>query len=333
MKLNYLKYKSLLVAQNLSRIESEKVHARTQLSCGNVLRYSVTPGTLEMHFKRASWCRLRSCPTCNWVRAIKRRVKVFGAIEALTADIPTVKFAFLTLTVKNCHQSELRNQVRLMEQGWRRFFTRNGFPALGFLKALEVTRPRDCFYRGQYLGRFGYKVAIQWLDALKQLPDWNPEGWRDFACEECHPHFHVLLALPESYRPGSSDWLDHLDWVTRWKLCMKLSYRPVVDIRSCYSKEGNGLKNAVYEATKYVLKPLDMLDRLAPFIFRQLHGVALTSVGGLFRNYLSDELLQKIDEEMANGEEFQQNGVLLEYQWGGDQYWISRIANEVFSVY
>jgi hypothetical protein len=39
-----------------------------------------------------------------------------------------------------------------------------------------------------------------------------------------------------------------------------LDYRPVVNIRSCYSKEGKGLKNAVYEATKYVLKPLDMVD-------------------------------------------------------------------------
>lgn len=330
MRLNLLKNSSLAVSENLARISSEHSHALRQANCGTFLRYSVTPGTLEMALNRANWCSLRSCPTCNWVRAVKRRVKVFAGLSALQKQHPNFKYAFLTLTVKNCHRSELRSTFRSMDTGWVRFANNDGFPALGYLKSIEVTRPRDCFYANQYLGRFGSKLIRFWHKELKTRGVWDGRLWRDHFSEECHPHIHALLVLPSSYEPGASEWLNHLDWVVRWKLAMKLSYRPVVDVRFVYSREDKGISNAVFEATKYALKPLDMLDPLAPFIFRQLHGLKLNSVGGILRSYINDEILEKINNQMTSGDEYQQNGVPLEYKWSNEdeQYWISKIAGQ-----
>lgn len=333
-RLSLLKNSSLRVAANLARIPSEHQHAIRQANCGTWLKYSVTPVTLDMALNKANWCKLRSCPICNWIKAIKRRVKVFAGLSNLQQHNPYLRFAFLTLTVKNCHNSELRSTVISMEKGWLRFYKSQKFPAVGFIKSLEVTRPRDCFYAGHYLGRFGSKLIKIWKTELQNTQVWKESLWKEHFCEECHPHFHVLLTLPDSYRPNSSTWLTQPEWASLWGWAMKLNYRPVVDIRSCYSKGESSMGSAVFEATKYALKPLDMLDPLAPFIFRQLHGLKLNSVGGLLRSYISDEVLQRVDSQMTNGDEFHQEGVPLEYKWDSEdgQYWISRLAHVFYEV-
>lgn len=330
MKLNLLKNSSLRVASNLARVPSERTHAIRQYNCGTYLSYAVTPVTLEMFLKRANWCGLRSCPLCNRVRAIKRRIKVFAGLTSLANQHPNLKFALLTLTVKNCHQSLLRLTMREMEGGWFRLRRFTHFPAIGFLKSWEVTRPCDYFYAGFHLGRFGSKLAKRWMDELKATDVWNPNLWSSQPCEDCHPHIHTLLVLPESYEPGSSSWVDHSRWVRWWARAMNLDYWPVVDIRFIYSKEGQGMNNALFEVTKYAIKPLDMFDSFAPFLFRQMHGLKLDSVGGILRSYISDEVLQQIDNRMTSGDEYQQSGVPLEYKWSDEdeQYWISRIAGQ-----
>lgn len=333
-RLQLLKNSSLKVAANLARIPSERQHAIRQANCGTWLKYAVTPGTLEMMLNKANWCKLRSCPICNWIRAIKRRVKVFAGLSNLRQYNPYLRFAFLTLTVKNCHQSELRSTAMSMEKGWLKFCKRQGFPAIGFIKSLEVTRPKDCFYAGHYLGRFGAKLIKSWKSQLQQTDLWNESLWKEYFCEECHPHFHALLVLPQSYRPDSPTWLNQSQWTDRWGSAMNLNYKPVVDIRSCYAKGEDKLGSAVFEATKYVLKPLDMLDPLAPFIFRQLHGLKLNSVGGILRSYVNQDVLDQINNQMTSGSEYHQSGVPLEYKWSGEdgQYWISRIADVFYQV-
>lgn len=333
-RLELLKNTSLRVAENLARIPSERQHAMRQATCGTWLKYAVTPGTLEMALNKANWCKLRSCPICNKIKSIKRRIKVFTGLSNLHDQHPDLRFAFLTLTVKNCHQSELRSTVQLMEKSWIRFYRSQDFPAIGFIKSLEVTRAKDCFYGGHYLGRLGAKSIKTWKTELQKVTDWKESRWKEYFCEECHPHFHVLLTLPETYRPESSTWLTQPQWASLWGWAMKINYKPVVDIRSCYAKDDHSLGGAIFEATKYTFKPLDMIDRLAPFLFRQLHGLKLNSIGGILRNYINEDTLSRIDTQMSSGDEYRQSGLPLEYKWSNEdgRYWISRIINEFYEV-
>jgi hypothetical protein len=102
----------------------------------------------------------------------------FQGNASATGGLPYGKVSLLTLTVKNCHFSQLRLQVRSMEQSWNRFHRSTVFPGMGFLKSLEITRPRDYFYYGRYIGRLGLSKAHQWYERLQQLDSWNPQQWR-----------------------------------------------------------------------------------------------------------------------------------------------------------
>jgi plasmid rolling circle replication initiator protein Rep len=158
MKLNYLKALSLQAAEELRQISTEAVHARRQSKCADYLRYAIERDTLLMHLNKSNFCKQRTCPVCAWLRSTKLRIRFFRGLPRLLDDHPGYPFILLTLTVRNCNFSELRHVVQEFEKSWNRLTGRVSFPAVGYLKSLEVTRPYDCFYAGHYLGRFGTKV-------------------------------------------------------------------------------------------------------------------------------------------------------------------------------
>lgn len=207
-KLAYLKPQSLQACVALGQIESERSHAERQSRCAQLLQYAIDPYDGTEHLNRANWCGLKTCPVCTWLRSSKLRIRLFNGMPQLLADYPRAKFLLLTLTVRNCHFGHLRSQVLLMQQAWNRMKSNSVFPAMGFLKSLEVTRPKDYFYYGQYIGRLGLSKAHEWYERLKELDSWNPNQWRSYPCEEVHPHFHALLMVPEVYRQGSDCYLN-----------------------------------------------------------------------------------------------------------------------------
>jgi len=321
MKLNHLKTQSLAACISLQQIQSEASHAYRQSRCAEFLHYAVQPGTLEQRLNRANWCGLKSCPVCTWLRSTKLRIRLFQGMPRLLADYPTARFLMLTLTIKNCHFQELRSHVRMMEAGWRRMINTNLFPAIGFLKALELTRPRDYFYHGQYIGRFGASNVQRWLEHLRKLPDWNPRQWRSHYCEEVHPHFHALLMVNSSYF-NEDERLDQREWRQLWKRSAQLQYDPVVDIRAVRQ-----LNNGVLETSKYCLKTNDMIDTLGCLTIRQLHGLRLTSIGGAFTDYFSQAALDAIAATGELGNEQWQDGVPCWYEWNGEEYSLTRLAS------
>ena len=86
--------------------------------------------------------------------------KVFERLPALEAERPNLRWLFLTLTVKNPEMSNLRATIADMNKAWQRMIQRKEWPALGWLRAVEVTKGQDG----------------------------NP-----------HPHFHVLMCVKPSY--------------------------------------------------------------------------------------------------------------------------------------
>ncbi len=310
MKLDYLKQTSIQLAGHMALIDSERLHATRQINCATFLHYAVERGTLEMYLNQANFCNQRSCPVCQWRRSVKLRLKLFTGIRQLLSDRSDLVGIFLTLTVKNCHQSDLRWTLRAMESGWAALRHRADFPALGYLKSVEVSRPHDCYYGGQYLGRLGSKR----IKEINGLEGFKKALWQEFFCEQVHPHFHVLMLVDKSYFSPTS-YIDHLGWVTRWRMAMRLDYSPVVDIRRIYSEPGAGIDSAIFEASKYMIKPSDLSDALAPFVLRQFYGLKLVSTGGILSSYLRNSEVDEILRTGQSGDEFYQFGVPLHFLW------------------
>ena len=200
------------------------------------------------------------------------------ALPQITNDHPTARWLFLTLTVKNCEVTELRETITHMNSSWKRLSHRKEFPAIGFARSTEITKGKD---------------------------------------SSAHPHFHVLLMVKESYFQGKY-YLSQENWTELWKSCLQVDYTPIVDVRTVKPNKKFGVdavKGAIAETFKYSVKPDDMLgtgteqDRAWLLeLTSQLHKTRAIALGGLIRNYLSEkepeDLLTEaedvdIDEESA----------------------------------
>ena len=323
LKLEHLKNQSLEACVSLRQIDTERMHAFRQNRCAEFLRYAIDREDGQERLNRANWCKQKSCPVCTYIKTSKLRIRLFHGMPRLLADYPAIRFIFLTLTVKNCHFGQLRSQVRLMEAAWRRMYKCPSFPAIGFLKGLEITRPRDWYYYGQFVGRFGSRRACDWRSHLEQLPSWDWRQWRSYPAEELHPHFHVLMAVDESYfDKNGDDWLDQSAWQQMWKRSARLDYAPVVHIESV-----KRLKGGIFEISKYCLKTNDMTDVIGCLTIRQLHNLRLFSIGGIFNDYFSQRAVDAIAATGKLGNEHWQQGAPCHYQWVSDHYSMVRLAN------
>lgn len=66
---------------------------------------------------------------------------------------------------------------------------------------------------------------------------------------------------------------------------------------------------------------------MVSYIFRQLHGLRLNSVGGELRRYVNKGDLSRIDKSGKAGNEFRQDGVLLKYECNSEKegYFITKL--------
>jgi plasmid rolling circle replication initiator protein Rep len=148
-------------------------------------------GEVKLRLKYAQFCRGRPCPICQWRRALMWVSRFFDAFPRIYAAHPEMRYIMLTLTVRNCSISELKAVVSNMSSAWQRLSQRKDFPALGFVRSLEVTRGKD---------------------------------------GSCHPHFHVLLAVPPSY--FSRNYLSKDKWAVFWLESLRLdkTFDVLVDV-------------------------------------------------------------------------------------------------------
>lgn len=88
------------------------------------------------------------------------KAKAYQILPKIVSKYPTHRWLFMTLTQKNVPITELRETLIQMNKGYKRMVERKLFPAIGWLRSMEVTRGRD---------------------------------------GNAHPHFHCLLMVPNSY--------------------------------------------------------------------------------------------------------------------------------------
>jgi len=250
-------------------------------------------GEIHLQFKKAYFCRVRNCPICQWRRSQMWVARFFQVLPAIYAAHPTMRYVLLTLTVQNCPVSELRSTVQVMSKAWKRLSERKAFSALGFVRSLEVTKETDTYDK----------------KTKKLIHQARPNY--------CHPHFHIILALPASYFGGN--YLSTAKWAALWQDALRSDYTPIVDVRLVKPKlrqkddlKGvsdsqtdstiSSLQAAILETIKYTVKPSDMVqDReWSLALVDQLHKIRAVALGGIFKEFLQ---LEEDNEEKPDNDD------------------------------
>ncbi|WP_438838182.1 protein rep, partial [Streptococcus pluranimalium] len=197
-------------------------------------------------------------------------------LTRLHTDYPNkFKFQFLTLTVKNCKGSELRDTIKQMTTAFNKMSRYKAFDTIvkGYIRRVEVT--------------------------------YNDKR------DDYHPHIHALLVVPSQYKPSKKEYVNQKEWRDLWAKAMKLDYDPNVDIRLVRNKRKidednttNGTNKmlvpgfaAVQEISKYQVKPIEVDENLSDLLRSKIYGTlheALKGVRAVTYGGILKELALKI---------------------------------------
>ena len=227
-------------------------YAARAASCASRLQYGEWTETGDSRLQWANFCHLRLCPMCTARRALKNAMKL-SKVMTLTESRYGVQYLFLTLTVENCEGDKLGETLSLLTKSWDRLMKQRPImeAVKGWYRAIEITHGKETGY---------------------------------------HPHIHAILAVGADYRPRSKQYITQAEWVRRWQMALKVSYKPIVDIRK--TKEGKGGLGAVLEAAKYTTKDSDYIDpklseeegaKILTDYTKALHGRRLVAFGGCMK--------------------------------------------------
>lgn len=241
-------------------------YAERMTDCSTFLAYGFSDDGLKL--KHANFCRVRHCPVCQWRRSMLWKSNMYVAYEEIKEKHPTHRWLFMTLTVKNCDITDLRETLQHMNDSWRRLIKRKQFLKVvdGWIKTTEVTKGKD---------------------------------------GSAHPHFHVMLLVKPSY--FSHGYIKQDEWSRLWGDVLRVDYVPVIDIRSVKPKKKSGqtledaVKSAIMETLKYSVKPDDMIgdgskkDNTWFYeLTRQCYKLRFVASGGVLKDAL------KSDDDITN---------------------------------
>ena len=238
--------------------------------CGAWLKF--VRATTGLKLVEAMFCKVPNCPMCQWRRSQKWRAKFLEMLPEIQDQFSNHKWLFLTLTIKNCDLDDLKTTIKCLNDAFNRLSKQAGFPFVGLVKSVEVTRVWDCYdaFTGQFVGRHGSKWFFQYQKE-------NNTALRLEPTNEVHPHLHIVGMVKPSYF-GGNYYLKHSDWVAMWKQALRIDYTPMVNIKAVKPKKGekilpdpkefdkdnskdNGMIAGICETLKYTVKENDLVGK------------------------------------------------------------------------
>jgi hypothetical protein len=189
--------------------------------------------------------------------------RAYKALPKVVADYPTARYLFLTLTVKNCAITELRDTLKVMNQAFARMTKLKTWDALGYLRTTEVTRGRDGV--------------------------------------SAHPHFHLLLMVKASY--FGRNYLRQSDWVEMWRKALRVDYDPILDVQALKPTKSPVVLLAEIVKYQCKPNDLVLSDREWFLeLTRQLHRTKAIAFGGVFKEYFRELEKEVTEDEMIGGD-------------------------------
>lgn len=272
--------------------------AQRMADCSGLLSFAWVNNTetaeTRLKLKRASFCRVRHCPVCQWRRSLMWQARFYQALPEVIDKHPKARFIFLTLTVRNCEITDLRETLKNMNAAWNRLRLRKEFKTVtGWLRSTEVTRGKD---------------------------------------DSAHPHFHALLMVRPSY--FAAGYVTHAQWAETWRDCLRADYLPNVDVRTVKKRKpkdgqidafenhtvAEELNAAVSETLKYAVKPDDMIEGSSHWFLeltRQTHKLRFIATGGALKDVLKldDETNQDLVVESEISDPQDEETARLAFSW------------------
>ena len=287
------KESTLDLADSYKRIGSNKYYR--VLDCSTFLEFRLAVDS-SLKLSNANFCKVRLCPMCSW----RRSLKIFGQVSRVMDHVEehyNYKYIFLTLTVKNCYGEDLKDTLDLMTKSFNTMTRRKAFKQAvkGYFRSLEITYNKDE--------------------------------------DTYHPHFHLILAVNDSYFNDPKYYLSQESWTSLWQSCLKVDYTPIVDVRRIKADDNQGFGKAVAETAKYTVKADDFLirdkkgnikenltDEVVETLDYALHRKRLTSFGFIFKEVhrkLNLDNAEDGDLTNTDNEELREDltDVILKYQW------------------
>lgn len=261
------KIRTIQLSESMHRLGMNKKANRVWW-CGSALAFleNLETGNKKLH--SADFCRERLCPMCQWRKSLKVFHQVSKVMDRTQEEHQNLVPLFLTLTMQNCTDGELKEKITDIFQSWNRLLAHRKIKRIvqGWFRALEVTynKEKDTF----------------------------------------HPHIHAIILVDKSYfKKDNKDYMQTTDWVQMWRTAMKLDYDPICDIRKVNRTKGK--YKAVAEVAKYTLKDTefitsdnDLTDKLVEVLSVSLRGRRLFAFGGILK-----QIAKQIGiEELAEGD-------------------------------
>jgi plasmid rolling circle replication initiator protein Rep len=257
--------------------------------CSRLLTYALKAkddGEIKLKLREARFCRVRHCLVCQWRRSLMWRARFFKNLPEIQAKYPTGRWILLTLTVRNCELSQLRQTLTMMNSAWKRLTERKAFPALGFVKGVEVTRSHD---------------------------------------GSAHPHFHCLMLVPASYFShgyiSQANWGTLWQSCLKSDYIPVVDIRVVkpdkATLNATPDASNVAMMKSICEVLKYCVKPGDLLadPQWLDELTKQLQKTRATSVGGCLKEFFSED----DPEDLINGdiekEEKTEDDVFFLFDW------------------
>lgn len=252
-------------------------------SCGSYLKFGVLrAGSVKL--VDANFCRQRLCPQCSFRRSLRAYAHISRCIDWVTTWNTGLQFAFLTLTVRNVEGPELSVALSAMADAYNRFLANKAVVSriAGAIRTTEVTVSKDNTY---------------------------------------HPHYHLILALPDSYYQRGRYWTTE-QWAKAWKTAGGYNYTPITHIQAIHGQD-----KAVKETAKYAVKPGDLLsgppdliDERVFMLQRGLHRKRLLSYSGVFADArralrIVEEEHDSLTDDITREDVFE---AFVTYNWGLD---------------
>jgi len=268
------KLQSLAISRAYGFFDGLLKYSEKIADCGFCLRFEVC--TAVCHFKRliaASFCKARLCVTCQWRKSLVIRKQLLALVHAHKKNFPRDIPLLLTLTIPNVKGKMLADALTLMSKSWQKLTKRKLFAnaVRSWFRALEVTynEQRDDF----------------------------------------HPHFHVLIMVPEAYFKVDRDlYISQKKWLELWRKSTGIEAITQVDIRKIKKSKDGAIEKLIAEVGKYATKPSSYVKwsygelEAKPAVIRRFHYALrrrrLVGYGGLFsklRKELKQQDVEKSD--------------------------------------
>ena len=268
------------IISNYYRQGGMESHAERVSLCSQLLEFKAVPdkrlGQQKLKLTSAQFCRVRHCPICQWRRSLRWKARAYENLPKVVTDYPDGRWVFLTLTMKNCPLTDLRETLSHLNQSFRRLTQLKVFPGIGWIKSVEITRGRD----GQ----------------------------------SAHPHLHCLILLKDSYY--KEDYLSKADWIALWKQCLRVDYCPILDVKAVKAESSPvGLIAEILKYQCKESDLIADCDWFLEYV-KQVHGTRAVGVGGVLREYfreLEEEPEDLIGHDEESTEETE--GPSLYFRW------------------